>query len=89
MTSVQRRLNKQDHRLLICYILIFAFDILCFFMFLFELIFQGGMYMLQLIDNYAATYSLLIITLFECIALNYVYGKLSVFICKHCLFLNQ
>ncbi|KAK2155964.1 hypothetical protein LSH36_225g01061 [Paralvinella palmiformis] len=35
---------------------------------------RGGMYMLQLIDNYAATYSLLIITLFECIALNYVYG---------------
>ena len=33
------------------------------------------MYMLQLIDNYAATYSLLLITLAECIAINYVYGK--------------
>lgn len=32
------------------------------------------MYMVQLIDNYAATYSLLIIGLFECVALNYVYG---------------
>ena len=35
---------------------------------------QGGMYMLQLIDNYAATYSLLIIGLFECITIAYIYG---------------
>ena len=32
------------------------------------------MYMVQLIDNYAATYSLLIIGLFECVAINYIYG---------------
>lgn len=30
--------------------------------------------MVQLIDNYAATYSLLIIGLFECVAINYIYG---------------
>ena len=30
--------------------------------------------MLQLIDNYAATYSLLIIGLFECITIAYIYG---------------
>jgi len=36
---------------------------------------QGGMYMLQLIDNYAATYSVLIIGLCECLALSYVYGQ--------------
>ena len=36
---------------------------------------QGGMYMLQLIDNYAATYSLLIIGLCECLTLSYIYGK--------------
>ena len=34
------------------------------------------MYILQLIDNYAATYSLLIIGLFECLTISYVYGKL-------------
>lgn len=32
------------------------------------------MYMVQLIDNYAATYSLLIIGLFECLSLSYIYG---------------
>ena len=35
---------------------------------------QGGIYMIQIIDNFAATYSLLIIGLFECVALSYVYG---------------
>lgn len=39
------------------------------------LLFQGGMYMLQLIDNYAATYSLLLIAIAECVTLTYVYGK--------------
>ncbi|ELT97454.1 hypothetical protein CAPTEDRAFT_170971 [Capitella teleta] len=34
----------------------------------------GGMYMVQLIDNYAATYSLLIIGLFECMTISYIYG---------------
>lgn len=36
--------------------------------------FQGGIYMIQIIDNFAATYSLLIIGLFECLVLSYVYG---------------
>lgn len=35
---------------------------------------QGGMYILQLFDNYAATYSLLIIGLIEALALSWVYG---------------
>ena len=35
---------------------------------------QGGMYVIQLIDNYAATYSLLIIGLFECSVLAFIYG---------------
>lgn len=36
---------------------------------------RGGMYVVQLIDNYAATYSLLIIGFFECIAITYIYGN--------------
>ena len=46
--------------------------------FIFEVLvlyFQGGMYMLQLMDNYAATYSTLIIGLCECIALGWIYGE--------------
>ncbi|XP_060076986.1 sodium- and chloride-dependent glycine transporter 1-like [Ylistrum balloti] len=35
---------------------------------------QGGMYVLQLFDNYAATYSLLIVGLTECFAISWVYG---------------
>ncbi|CAG5120902.1 unnamed protein product, partial [Candidula unifasciata] len=35
---------------------------------------QGGMYVVQLFDNYAATYSLLAIGLIECLALSWVYG---------------
>ncbi|KAL8566526.1 hypothetical protein ACOMHN_009740 [Nucella lapillus] len=35
---------------------------------------QGGMYVLQLFDNYAATYSLLFIGLVECVVLSWVYG---------------
>ncbi len=41
----------------------------------FVFLFQGGMYMLQLMDSYAATYSVLIIALTECLALAWVYGK--------------
>ena len=46
--------------------------------FIFEdlvLYFQGGMYMLQLMDNYAATYYTLFIGLCECIALGWIYGE--------------
>ncbi|CAD5125246.1 DgyrCDS13488 [Dimorphilus gyrociliatus] len=35
---------------------------------------RGGIFMLQLIDNYAATYSVLIIGLCECVVLSWVYG---------------
>ncbi|KAK3612140.1 hypothetical protein CHS0354_031215 [Potamilus streckersoni] len=49
---------------------------ICFICYMIGLIFcsQGGMYILQLFDNYAATYSLLIIGLVECLALSWVYG---------------
>ncbi|KAL4225034.1 hypothetical protein ACF0H5_015729 [Mactra antiquata] len=36
---------------------------------------QGGMYVLQLFDNYASTFSLLVIGVVESIALSWVYGK--------------
>lgn len=50
--------------------------LVCFVGFLLGLICctQGGMYVLQLIDNYAATYSLLIIGLCECCTIAYIYG---------------
>ena len=47
---------------------------------------RGGMYLLQLIDNYAATYSLLIIGLFECVALSYIYGKIKIYFILMTLF---
>ena len=36
---------------------------------------QGGMYLLQLMDHYAASWSLLIIGLTEVLIITYVYGK--------------
>ncbi|XP_070182929.1 sodium- and chloride-dependent glycine transporter 2-like [Littorina saxatilis] len=36
--------------------------------------FRGGMYVLQLFDNYAASYSVLFIGLVECVALSWIYG---------------
>lgn len=53
--------------------LLFALSIICY---LIGLAFcaQGGMYVLQLFDNYAATYSLLFIGLVECLVLAWVYG---------------
>lgn len=46
------------------------------FCFIIGLVFcsQGGMYILQLFDNYAATYSLLVIGIVESLALSWVYG---------------
>ncbi|XP_048778053.1 sodium- and chloride-dependent glycine transporter 2-like [Ostrea edulis] len=54
-------------------VLLIIIAIVCF---LIGLIFcsQGGMYMLQLFDNYAATYSLLFIGMVECIGIAWVYG---------------
>lgn len=40
---------------------------------------QGGMYVVTLFDNYAATYSLLAIGLVECCALSWVYGTERLF----------
>ena len=39
--------------------------------------------MVQLIDNYAATYSVLIIGLCECLALSYVYGERDIIAIVH------
>ncbi|KAL4228840.1 hypothetical protein ACF0H5_011881 [Mactra antiquata] len=65
--SVFRKNQKRRIMLLIgisvfCYIIGLAFAS------------QGGMYILQLFDNYAATYSLLVIGLVESLALSWVYG---------------
>ena len=38
---------------------------------------QGGMYMLQLMDAYVASYSVLTIAFTECLVLSYLYGKIS------------
>ncbi|XP_046555556.1 sodium- and chloride-dependent glycine transporter 1-like [Haliotis rubra] len=53
--------------------LLFGIALLCFLVGL-GFCTQGGMYVLQLFDNYAATYSLLCIGFVECIALAWVYG---------------
>ncbi|KAJ6667119.1 hypothetical protein lerEdw1_017097 [Lerista edwardsae] len=46
-----------------------------FFIMGFPMITQGGMYMLQLVDTYAASYSLVIIAIFELVGISYIYGK--------------
>ncbi len=38
---------------------------------------QSGMYMLQLVDTYAASYSLVIIAIFELIGISYIYGEFT------------
>uniref|UniRef100_A0A8D0H622 Transporter n=1 Tax=Sphenodon punctatus TaxID=8508 RepID=A0A8D0H622_SPHPU len=45
-----------------------------FFIMGFPMITQGGLYMLQLVDTYAASYSLVIIAIFELVGVSYVYG---------------
>lgn len=40
-----------------------------------SLSFQGGIYMFQLVDTYAASYALVIIAIFELVGISYVYGK--------------
>lgn len=37
--------------------------------------FQSGMYWLQLIDKYAANWSVLLIAIFECILIAWIYGS--------------
>ncbi|KAL5020081.1 hypothetical protein ScPMuIL_002973 [Solemya velum] len=63
---VWRRGNRQSYLLVgisvFCYLIGLSFCT------------EGGMYVLQLFDNYAATYSLLVIGLVECLALAWVYG---------------
>ncbi|KAM8939060.1 sodium- and chloride-dependent glycine transporter 2 [Pelodytes ibericus] len=53
------------------------FTLICcisFFIMGFPMITQGGIYMLQLVDTYAASYSLVIIAIFELVGISYVYG---------------
>ncbi|XP_038872860.1 sodium- and chloride-dependent glycine transporter 2-like [Salvelinus namaycush] len=40
----------------------------------YPMITENGMYMLQLVDTYAASYSLIIITIFELVGVSYIYG---------------
>lgn len=42
---------------------------------LLHFVFQSGMYMLQLVDTFAASYSLVIIAIFELVGISYLYGK--------------
>ncbi|VTJ55235.1 Hypothetical predicted protein [Marmota monax] len=48
---------------------------ICFFIMGFPMITQGGIYMFQLVDTYAASYALVIIAIFELVGISYVYGK--------------
>ena len=41
----------------------------------FFVIFQGGIYMVHLFDNFAAYYSILFCVLFEAVAVSWFYGK--------------
>ncbi|XP_068115984.1 sodium- and chloride-dependent glycine transporter 2 [Hyperolius riggenbachi] len=53
------------------------FTLVCcvaFFIAGFPMITQGGIYMLQLVDTYAASYSLVIIAIFELVGICYIYG---------------
>ncbi|XP_061743031.1 sodium- and chloride-dependent glycine transporter 2 isoform X1 [Nerophis ophidion] len=47
---------------------------LVFFILGFPMITESGMYMLQLVDTYAASYSLVIIAIFELVGISYLYG---------------
>ncbi|XP_014864532.1 PREDICTED: sodium- and chloride-dependent glycine transporter 2 isoform X1 [Poecilia mexicana] len=47
---------------------------LSFFILGFPMITESGMYMLQLVDTYAASYSLVIIAIFELVGISYLYG---------------
>ncbi|XP_026866955.2 sodium- and chloride-dependent glycine transporter 2 isoform X1 [Electrophorus electricus] len=47
---------------------------LAFYVLGFPMITESGMYMLQLVDTYAASYSLVIIAIFELIGVSYIYG---------------
>uniref|UniRef100_A0A671LTJ4 Transporter n=1 Tax=Sinocyclocheilus anshuiensis TaxID=1608454 RepID=A0A671LTJ4_9TELE len=47
---------------------------LSFFVLGFPMITENGMYMLQLVDTFAASYSLVIIAIFELIGISYIYG---------------
>ncbi|XP_069382828.1 sodium- and chloride-dependent glycine transporter 2 isoform X1 [Paralichthys olivaceus] len=47
---------------------------ICFFFLGFPMITESGMYMLQLVDTYAASYSLVIIAIFELVGISYLYG---------------
>ncbi|XP_077568553.1 sodium- and chloride-dependent glycine transporter 2 isoform X4 [Stigmatopora nigra] len=49
----------------------------CFFFLGFPMITENGMYMLQLVDTYAASYSLVIIAIFELVGISYLYGHLD------------
>ncbi|XP_043938483.1 sodium- and chloride-dependent glycine transporter 2 [Protopterus annectens] len=53
------------------------FTLVCcivFYLMGFPMITQGGIYMLQLVDTYAASYSLVIIAIFELVGMSYIYG---------------
>ncbi|TNN49146.1 Sodium- and chloride-dependent glycine transporter 2 [Liparis tanakae] len=59
------RKNKPVFTLICC---------LCFFFLGFPMITENGMYMLQLVDTFAASYSLVIIAICELMGISYLYG---------------
>lgn len=42
---------------------------------------QGGIYVLQIMDWYCASFSLMLISLFECMAISWVYGMSTFIFC--------
>lgn len=62
-----KQLRKRKSQILVC---------ICLFMFLagIFLCYEGGIYILQLMDNYCASFSALIIGLVEVFAIGWVYG---------------
>ena len=44
-----------------------------------DLYWQGGMYLVNLLDSYAAYYSILTAVFFEAIAVSWIYGKILFF----------
>lgn len=44
---------------------------------------QGGFYFFQLLDKYAAGYSILVAVFFEAIAVSWIYGELHTFLIQH------
>ncbi len=61
--------NIRKHKALVTFIVCFVFFLLGL-----PMTTNGGIYLLTLMDNYSAGFSLLLVALTECLAISYVYG---------------